>query len=120
MAKKSDTIQVKVRMTRSMHQKLLREAERDGQTLNAEILRRLKVADRYQAEIEKMVAETKTAVEISHTAEHLRRLENTAENIRQSIAELLARSEQSIAELKGKGDTGLYTHLDSKKEDGDQ
>jgi hypothetical protein len=40
MVEKS-TIQVKVRMTRQLHRSLMRDAQRSGQTLNAEILRRL-------------------------------------------------------------------------------
>jgi hypothetical protein len=41
MSKKPDIIDVKVRMPRAMHRSLMREAKRGGQTLNAEILKRL-------------------------------------------------------------------------------
>jgi hypothetical protein len=37
----SRTVQAKVRMPATLHRKLMRDADRSGQTLNAEILRRL-------------------------------------------------------------------------------
>ena len=44
MAKKSNTQLVHIRMPTAFHRKLLRDAERSGQTLNAEILRRLEAS----------------------------------------------------------------------------
>jgi len=41
MAKKADIAQVKVRMPKALQRKLQRAAEQSGQTLNAEILKRL-------------------------------------------------------------------------------
>jgi hypothetical protein len=41
MAKKIQTVQVKVRMTRDLQRRIQREADRHGQTINAEILVRL-------------------------------------------------------------------------------
>jgi hypothetical protein len=41
MVKKVGIIDVKVRMTRDLHRRLVRDAERDGLTLNSEILRRI-------------------------------------------------------------------------------
>jgi Arc-like DNA binding domain len=41
MAKKAEAVQVKVRMTKDLQRKIQREADRHGQTINAEILRRL-------------------------------------------------------------------------------
>ena len=51
MAKKtSDPIDVKVRMTRDLHRKIQRDADRQGQTINAEILRRLEVSFKHEKE----------------------------------------------------------------------
>jgi hypothetical protein len=41
MVKESSTIQVKVRMSRAFHRELMRQAQRNDRTLNAEILARL-------------------------------------------------------------------------------
>jgi hypothetical protein len=45
MPKESDTMQFKLRLSKSLHRKLQREADRHGQTLNAEILQRLQADD---------------------------------------------------------------------------
>ena len=45
MAKKDSTTQlVHIRMPKAFHRKLMRDADRAGQTLNAEILRRLEMS----------------------------------------------------------------------------
>jgi Arc-like DNA binding dprotein len=41
MAKKTEPLQVKVRMTKELQRRIQREADRNGQTINAEILARL-------------------------------------------------------------------------------
>jgi hypothetical protein len=41
MAKKPQTLQVKVRMTKDLHRRIQRDADRHGQTINAEILFRI-------------------------------------------------------------------------------
>ena len=54
MAKKvSSTQLVHIRMPIALHRKIQKEAERGGQTLNAEILKRLEAADQYQALIKR-------------------------------------------------------------------
>jgi Arc-like DNA binding domain len=48
MAKKTQTAQVKVRMPKDLQRKIQRDADRHGQTINAEILRRLETS--YQSD----------------------------------------------------------------------
>src|SRR5512136_2206888 len=48
MAKKTQAAQVKVRMPKELQRKIQRDADRHGQTINAEILRRLETS--YQSD----------------------------------------------------------------------
>jgi Arc-like DNA binding dprotein len=45
MPKESDTMQFKLRLPKSLHRKMQRDADRHGQTLNAEILQKLQAED---------------------------------------------------------------------------
>jgi len=51
MAKKTQTVQVKVRMTKDLQRRIQREADRHGQTINAEILGRLEMSFEYLEKI---------------------------------------------------------------------
>jgi Arc-like DNA binding domain len=71
----SRTVQAKVRMPAALHRKLMRDADRSGQTLNAEILRRLE--DSYSTDDTlKGVSETLGAFrfELSQQTEELKKL----------------------------------------------
>jgi hypothetical protein len=63
MAEKT-TAEVKVRMPKSLHRRIQREANRRGQTINAEILRRLELADEHQSEL-KEVATTVAEIQVT-------------------------------------------------------
>jgi len=55
MAKKATQL-VHVRMPKDLHRKIQRDADRNGQTINAEILRRLHLADQTQADPNEVAA----------------------------------------------------------------
>jgi len=91
MAKRAaDIVQVKVRMRADTHAALHREAEKRGQTLNAEILRRLEQS----FELDE-IKET--------TAAALLRLENNAEDLKREAEELRRLGEELRAEAKSTG-----------------
>jgi hypothetical protein len=69
MAKRTgDTVQVKVRMPRSIHLRLEREADRRGLTINAEILRRLNQTFSLLADEESAAGAVKNAVQATADA----------------------------------------------------
>jgi hypothetical protein len=83
------TIQVKVRMPVGFHRKLMRDAESGGQTLNAEILRRLEASFDAGDMAEDRAANTRVLEEIKKLArdqETLSRLEPLMQDIRALLA----------------------------------
>ena len=65
MAKKPETLQVKVRMPKDLHRRIQREADKKGQTINAEILGRLENSFHVEgmlSKIEKSVRESANSI----------------------------------------------------------
>jgi len=72
-------IQVKLRMPLALHKKLMREAEKRGQTLNAEILSRLAEYDRALSVAEDALLTAKNALEQARKIdEAVRKVEEAA------------------------------------------
>jgi hypothetical protein len=76
-------MQVRVRMPTAFHRKLMRDAERSGQTLNAEILRRLEESYETDDRIKRLSGRLDTIDEVKRGIEELKK----------SLAERLDRKE---------------------------